>query len=430
MLSDAELGSFIVETQKQLQSFDNPSLKYFKATLFAGRSGRILGKLRGQEAITNIDKVLQFGAESGEYDDYNILNYFLPTLESHGCITLHKDSSNKIYKIEENIESEAEVLRIVSKIWNEKLPTEEEQISLEALNHCSKLPRVEDELNDYIASLGFKKRKEGLALSKTFNIIQVYENVPGIDQNVYHSPLFLRDNIVKIANTIKNLPASEQENLNSLLQQIKNTEANPLSSFNIGQSNLNVYNKIGLIDIAEVCTSQGRTESFLFTPSIWGPLGSELTKDEQEHVRALLSCIRFGQVCPTIVDGGSYKIKHPELYINALIRRGRVGPATPIGSDYTILEKEGIVNIEKSKSKPDQYEMILVKDDIAERVRRILSLGRDLSFDGREEETKPLSQLGSYYNTAQTRNVRLKQTGVRSAVLEGDMVKMLRGERD
>lgn len=426
-----ELGSIIVETQKHLQQFENSSLRYYKATLFAGKSGRILGKLRGHEVISNIDKIIQFAAETGEYDDQNLLKNLLPSLEDHGCVNLYRDSAGNITKIEENITSENDILKVVTEIWEERNPTAEEQVSLEVLDYCSKLPRVKSELHGYIADSGFGNKGDvGIALSQDFNLIQVYDNVPGIEECIYHSPLFLRDNIIKIANTIKKLPDIEREKLEKLLNGTKIIEANPLSKIRIDKGRLDVYNKVGLIDITEIQTIGGRKECFLFTPSMWGPLGTVLTKDEQEHVRALLSCIRFGQICPTSVDGCSYKIKYPERYIEALEKRGKIGPATAIGSDYTILEREGIVKIERSKSKSGQFEMILIKHDIAERARRIISFGKDISISEEKQDTEPLRLTGQFNNTAQSRNMRTKNTGARSELLERDIMRILRGEKD
>lgn len=150
-------------------------------------------------------------------------------------------------------------------------------------------------------------------------------------------------------------------------------------------------------------------------------------------MRALLSCVRFGQICPTEVDNIKYRIKSPELYISALIRNGRVGPSTPIGSDYIILEREGIVKIEKARFKNDQFNMILIKEDVAERARRIISRGRDISIDSDKENIRPLAQVGTFRNPAQNRIrdlPKLKKTGMRSDALEKEMMKLFRREKD
>lgn len=427
-------GSFLIEKQKHLQEFSSPKLRYYKSTMFAGQAGRMLGKLRSHEVITNIDKILQFGADLGIYDDNILLDIFLPELEKYGSIDIYKDNSGTVKKIEEDISSENDILKTVSEIYEGRNPTFEEQASLEILDYCAKLPRVKTELDNYIAAKGFEKELEiSIELAKNFQIIREYEAVPGISENVYHTPLYSRENVVSISNILKKLPEDEKNNIEKLLSTTQSTEANPLSKMNIDQNRLNCYNKVGLIDITNVNTIDGRSESYLFTPAIWGPLGSTLTKDEQEHVRALLSCVRFGQICPTEVDNINYRIKSPELYISALIRNGKVGPSTPIGSDYIILEREGIVKIEKARFKNNQYNMILIKEDVAERARRIISRGRDISIDSDKENIRPLAQVGTFRNPAQNRIrdlPKLKKTGIRSEILEKEMMKLFRREKD
>jgi hypothetical protein len=435
-LDEIKKGSFVIEKQKHLQEFSNPALRFYGATLFAGQAGRILGKFRKQEVISNSDKISQFGADIGIYDGNYLFNTFLPEIEKNwGCIDIYRDKSGSITKIEENIDSESDILKIVSEIWENRDPSLEEQASLEVLDYCSSLPRVDEELKNHISSAGYRKQCDfSIGLAKTFHLINEYKSVPGLEKNVYYTPLFARENVISISNKFSKLPAAERDKLESLLSSTKSTEANPLSRISIDPDSLAIYNKLGLIDITTVETIDTRKESFLFTPAIWGPLGSTLTPDEQEHVRALLSCTRLGQISPTLVDGKEYKIKNPSLYIAALKRRGRVGPSTPIGTDYVILEREGIVEIKESDSKPGQFYMILVKDDIAERARRIITRGRDISFNGEdEEEMRPLNQVGSFVNPVQSRirsEPKLKRTGTRSELIEKEMMKIFRGEKD
>src|SRR6267143_315941 len=128
---------------------------------------------------------------------------------------------------------------------------------------------------------------------------------------------------------------------------------------------------------------------------MWGPFGHDLLRDEQEHVMAMLSCIQFGRLSPTEVDGIRYPIKYPGKYLGALIRKKRVGPATPIGTDYLILEREGIVELKPSSFKRGQFEMHLVKEDIAIKAKRILELGHDPGFD-EPAKMESLCQTGSF----------------------------------
>jgi hypothetical protein len=126
MKDQIKKGSFLIEKQKHLQEFNSPKLRYYKTTMFAGQAGRMLGKLRSHEVISNIDKILQFGADLGIYDDNILFDIFLPELEKNGSIDIYKDKSGNITKIEENISSENDILKIVSEIYEGRNPTFEQ----------------------------------------------------------------------------------------------------------------------------------------------------------------------------------------------------------------------------------------------------------------------------------------------------------------
>jgi len=189
-LDEIKKGSFVIEKQKHLQEFSNPALRFYGATLFAGQAGRILGKFRKQEVISNRDKISQFGADIGIYDGNYLFNSFLPEIEKNwGCIDIYRDKSGSITKIEENIDSESDILKIVSEIWEDRTPSLEEQASLEVLDYCSSLPRVDEELKDYISSAGYREQCDfSIELAKTFHLIKEYESVPGLEKNVYYNP--------------------------------------------------------------------------------------------------------------------------------------------------------------------------------------------------------------------------------------------------
>jgi hypothetical protein len=392
MQIDKDLGSIVIEEQKHLQEYSDPALKYFSKTLTAGQLGRLLGKLRKLEVIKDFEKIKVFAADLGIYDEDYLISVLLPKLERKGAIDIYKDGTGRISKIEENIASEDDILQITGEVWKESSPGEEEQISMEIIDVCTDIPRLNSELINEILSKGYLDANIGIELSKKFSIVQEY-NVPGIVESVFHTPYYARENVTKIMHTLKGLDYEDRQLLEKTLGDVSHNQASPISKMKTLSNDIMLrFEQVGLIDITKVETIKGRSESFLFTPSIWSPFGTALLKDEQEHVRALLSCIRFGQIAPTEIDGKKFPIKMPDKYIAAFIRKKRVGPSTPIGTDYIILEKEGIVNIEPSSSKPGQYEMVLIKDDIAESAQRILSRGKDVYLDSTPEEA-----LGQYY---------------------------------
>lgn len=397
-----DIGSLIIEEQKHLQEYSGASLKYYANTTRAGQIGRILGKLRKQEIITNPDKIDVFAADVGIFDSKIVSNVYLPELERLGAIDIYRDGSGTIVKIEENIGSEEDILRMTGEYWTASNPKEEEYLSLDAIQICSQIPRLHTELNQELIDLGYKNPSLGLDLSKNLSLLQSHE-IPGIKEAVYHTPYYAREHTQSIIHTLRGMDKDTRMSIERLLNYVGKNQATPASSITfVDPEALTCIQRTGLIDATQVDTIQGNSERFLFTPSMWSPLSTPLMNDEQEHVRALLSCVKHGQINPSKIDGVQVSIKMPEKLIAALLRNKKVGPASPIGTDYIVLEKEGIVNIEESSTK-GRYNMVLIKDDVADRALRILTHGRDDSLSGESTNTNSLVQQSNFENTVQER---------------------------
>lgn len=431
MLTTSSIGSIIIEEQKHLQEYTGPALSLYSNTIRLGQMARIMGKMRRLEVISNPDLLAVFGADVGIPDDNYVNTIILPAIEHTGAISIYRDGSGRISKVEENISSEADILKITGELWESSELKEPEEISLYLIDACSQLPKIHSEIDSELSSSGFKQPEQALQLSVDLSLIQGH-TIPGVLETVYHTPYYAKERTRDMFYALKGMKQETRVSVGNLLEHLEsNPAAIPLSTItDIAHDDLLRYQKVGLIDITEVSSRCGKTEHFIFSPAIWSPFGSTMLKDEQEHVRALLSCVRYGQVSPTKIDGVPYPIKYPEKYIAALIRRGKVGPSSPIGTDYVILEKEGIVKIEQS-AKPGQYEMTLVKEDIAESAHRILSMGRDVTVEQGDIDARNLSQQGSFDNSAQTRARTIaklsKKPKCASDFVEDKIVEVLRG---
>lgn len=427
-MGDKKTGSLIIEEQKHLQEFSDASLMHYSKILNAGQIGRLLGKSRNLEVIS-YDKFCSFASDIGIYNQAIVSQVFIPQLEETGVIQAFKENG-KIHKIEENISSEEEILKIVGEIWENCDPSDEERMSIDLINICSEIPRLESELTDEISHLGFKSPDLGIELASKFAILQKHD-IAGVNEPVFHTPYYAREDTQKIIHTIKGLDSQEKRDVEELLKMIGKNQSTPISSIkNISPDLIDTMQQMGILDCTRVETISGNSERFLFTPSMWNPLTNTSHKDEQEHVRALLSCVKFGQYSPSEFEGQKFRIKMPDKYINALIQKGKVGPSSPIGTDYIVLEKEGIIKLEKS-SKQGQYEMHLIKEDIAKAALRVITQGMNTSLDESiEEENRILSEQNDFDNTAQNRfkiaQTKRKPTGYSDLAMK-KLLEQIRG---
>jgi hypothetical protein len=419
MNAKEEHGLLILEQQKHLQAFEGYSLRHFGATIFSGQCGRLLGKMRRQEVIHDLDLIEVFGADVGAYDRKRV-DSLLQELDRKGAITIYREG-NKIRKIEESMNTESEILRLTQEMWEENSPTLVEEVSKEAILFSGHLPRLHDELYGHLESSGLDDSgiELGTDLSTEFGMLIRKEGIEGVG-NV---------NIRGAVHSLKGLNEDLKVHVDRTLKTVSKAQGVSLDTLQIPSDLLRALHRLGLINIERVETTGGVKKDFAFTPAMWGNLGFPCA-DEQEHVRALLSCVHFGRICPTEVDGKVFPIKYPVLYLKALRTKGRVGPSTMIGTDYLILVREGIVKAVPSW-KSGQWDMVLIKDDVADRAYKVMKtgIGADVDIEPRPES---LTQYGVFSNSVQTRlepEVRAKQKSSVTDYADKEMLKLLRGEK-
>ncbi|RMI36018.1 hypothetical protein EBO15_39810 [Actinomadura harenae] len=113
-------------------------------------------------------------------------------------------------------------------------------------------------------------------------------------------------------------------------------------------------------------TSTGQEQGFLFTPHLnRGPFGAT-SGDPSGQVRQLVGSMIYAATF------AQYRLYNPGAFIQKLIDRGEAGNASPIGTDYPMLETAGIVRVIPGASS-NRYRLELLQSDVAEDALSILS---------------------------------------------------------
>ena len=121
--------------------------------------------------------------------------------------------------------------------------------------------------------------------------------------------------------------------------------------------------RVGLIQAATVkstATGSPLQQTYLFPPLNVVEDGSRGITEALHERKLVAAHFMFGHEKAL---AGRGVIRSPVVLVNSLLRRGAVGPATNIGTDYHLLEAAGIVTVDPGTSRP--Y-LRLVKEDIVQ----------------------------------------------------------------
>src|SRR5262249_34058151 len=145
---------------------------------------------------------------------------------------------------------------------------------------------------------------------------------------------------VQIATFLRNLPPNERTALMGIFEQASSRPGICLEQLTATSAVISGARKIGLVQAATVRSSQGsRSRTYVCSPLLQA-VDDGVATTEALHLRKLfVAHILFGQEQAT---PGYGQIKDPTVLVSKLLDRGQVGPATNIGTDYYMLEANGV----------------------------------------------------------------------------------------
>lgn len=432
---NVKAGYWAVATQKHLKQFtaDSIGLGKFGNLNLAGKAGRFLGVIRGNSIIEDMNKLEQMANGVGINSRAELMKIILPELEqaSDKQIELIKDTTGQITGIAEYVYNNSEVLAISGQVLDNLYPTQVELVAIETMDETKRIPYLQGELYQLLTKRGYKEGDIllAIALQNQYKLLQSFSKSK-TQETIISNEYVWGPNHKKIALAVSDLDFRDRQSLKDIIEIIQKKQGYPLEKLTHYAGDMMLLaKKTGMINPTTIISSRGLQKDFGFSSNLIDK--DSYNDDILDDVKLLLASIRFGEnYTPhsTIID--------PESFLSRLICDGNVGPHDANATDYTLLEKKGIVRV-KTKTKYNSYYgkyrtgpcLELVRKDVAEEALKIIrNPDYTLNIDNsKESEIGSMMDTGSYLSPEESR-IRLGESPEHVKIVEDHCCRLLRGE--
>lgn len=330
--------------------------------LLTGRAMDFATRLKGHRSIVPINQELAVRyAKYAGLGPLELMNTILPALKKADLLdyTIKNDA---IDRIEEYIGVSATIVEQTVTLLNTLGPKRTDLALLHSVEIGAIAPLSKSQHLEEIKKRGYTdvEAEDALRLARAVGL-NLQAPSAELNEAVIYSPYVWGTRQLSLAKFIANLPPNERDALLGMSEQILNTPGLHISKLSAPPSVIASAQSAGLIQAAGVMSRTGAQSTYVFSPLL------EVEDDvcnttEALHLRKLfVAHILFGSQQAPWTYG---RIQDPAVLVRSLINRGRIGPATAIGTDYYLLEAAGVVAVEPGAG--DRAFLRLVKRDIAE----------------------------------------------------------------
>jgi hypothetical protein len=313
--------------------------------LVAGRAMDFAARLKNFASSQLTPSVVTEFAKQAGIAPRELLQVVAPALRAADVIG-YTSSDGQLVGMEEYVGVTGSLVEQAVRTLGALNPTPPEVALLNSVEIASWAPLTESQhleqlgirgFNDKIASHGCK-----LALS-----IGVNKRVRAaeLNEHVVFNPYVWGTGQITIAKFLKSLPSSERDVMLAICEQASDRPGLALPSVIGNPQAVNSARKVGLLQAATVkSTAVGASaQTYVFSPLLETEDDKLLTTEALHQRKQFVAHILFGHE-KAKASGG--RISDPAVLVRALLSRGQVGPATNIGTDYHLLEAQGIVVVD------------------------------------------------------------------------------------
>ena len=364
--------------------------------------------------VTNFAKLAGIGPVS-------LLNHILPALKRADVVNFTTSSAG-LAGVEEYVGITGTLVEQAYRVLVGLSPTDSELALLHSVELGSWAPLTESQHLSELVRRGFPDgiAQHGYRLALSVGVNSRVAS-PELREQVVFNPYVWGSGQISIAGFLRSLPSAEREVMLGLCEQASDRPGLALSSIQASPQALISARKVGLIQATTVkSTADGSaSQTYVFSPLLETEDDKALTTEALHQRKMFVAHILFGV---EKAKAGLGRISHPTVLVRALHQRGSVGPATNIGTDYHLLEAQGIVAVEPGDRGRSFLRMVkpeIVRDglDWLERTGGTGDDGRvspkllrsPSDFVTPEQDRTHLSDLGATDEVARSMLLRLRE---------------------
>lgn len=316
-----------------------------EALLAAGRAMDFAARLKDFPATQLVSSVVAEFAKQAGIGERALLREVLPALQAADVIA-YSASDSHLIGIEEYVGVTGTLVEQAVKVLNALDPTAEELALLHSVEVASWAPLTESQHLDQLAKRGFTDQaaKHGYRLARAIGVNKRILATE-LNENVVFNPYVWGTKQITIAKFLRGLPSAERDVMLGICEQASARPGLALPSLVGNPQVVNSARKVGLLQTTTVkSTSTGISEqTYVFSPLLETEDDKLLTTEALHQRKQFVAHILFGH---EKAKAGGGRIVDPVVLVRALVNRGQVGPATNIGTDYHLLEAQGIVTVD------------------------------------------------------------------------------------
>lgn len=387
------LGRAIVFVHQHDHKIVDPLVRsQVEVLLLAGRAMDLAARLKGHHNLVALThELVQQYAQHAGIGGLELMNtVLLPALKRADLIDYTLRADGRIHTFDEFVGVSATVTEQTVTLLNRLSPTRADLAFLHSVEVGALAPLAESNHLEEITKRGFSDLEANTAL-RLAKAVRLNLTAPSAELNetVIFSPYVWGTKNLSLAAFLQKLPPAEREALLGMSQQVLTTPGLHMSKLIAPTGIIKSAQSAGLIQAAKVQSTTGVSSTYVFSPLLEAE-DDLCTTTEAFHLRKLfVAHILFGHE-NSVVGGG--QIRSPAVLVSSLVNKGRVGPATNIGTDYHLLEAAGVVIVEP-QSTGDRAFLRLVKPEIAESA---LEWIRKITDTSGEEQLKLSQQPGAF----------------------------------
>jgi hypothetical protein len=328
---------------------------------FAGQMMEMAVKLRGS-GVSPAARV-QAIAQAAGISRVELTRQILPALQELQLVDLSFQDDQLLW-VAESIPPVEQLVGDANRMLDLAITTADERALLRVLDATATIPltysaAVEVACEDVGGRIDERAARTAIGHLEALGLLRRIVDDSGVDV-VFNAKIWTTDRNYANA-ALRAEDGQVRRELMGLIQEISGTPGMPEDRVKSTEQRwINFAVSQGLVQRTSVVTVDADTKNFLFTPHLSRtPFGDEVpeTLDPSGHVRQLIGSMVYASTF------AQHRLWAPTAFLRAMLRNGEAGDASPIGTDYPMLETAGIVRVEPAAR---YSKMVLLQADVAE----------------------------------------------------------------